>query len=330
MVADYIHSVIEGNRTFYSKQVVERLGKSISLRSTENWIEEDTLPLPAQFLIASSKISNTTGVGMNYSLMSLQPLNKNNGPKTDFEKSGLQTVAKNPEKPFTWVVQRDEIWYFQAIYPDRAVTQSCVSCHNSHPRSSKRDYKIGDVMGGIVINIALGRFNPAEKEDGFLVPPENVADFIHSVVGSDRTVYTRDVVDRLARKNIVQATENWANNNTLPLPVQFLTNSSKLADKYDLGLGFRLISLWPINKKNAVRNKFEQMGMESISIHPIRPYIQKVKVKKGLYFKAVFPDYAVTPACVECHNQHPKSSKKDFELRDVMGGLVISFPLKER
>ena len=76
LVADYIHSVIEANRTFYSKQVVERLGKSISLRSTENWIEDDTLPLPAQFLIASSEISNTTGVGMNYSLISLQPLNK--------------------------------------------------------------------------------------------------------------------------------------------------------------------------------------------------------------------------------------------------------------
>jgi len=106
LVADYIHSVIEANRTFYSKQVVERLGKSISLRSTENWIEDDTLPLPAQFLIASSEISNTTGVGMNYSLISLQPLNKKNGPKTDFEKLGLQTVATDPDKPFTWVVQR--------------------------------------------------------------------------------------------------------------------------------------------------------------------------------------------------------------------------------
>ncbi len=328
LVADYIHSVIEAGRTFYSKQVVERLGKAISLRATENWVEDNTLPLPAQFLIASSKISNSTGVGMNYSLMSLWPLNKKNGPKTDFEKSGLRAVVDDPGKPFTWVVQRKGLWYFQAIYPDRAVTQSCVSCHNSHPQSRKRDYKIGDVMGGIVINIALGRFNPAQKEDGFLVPPENVADFVHAVIGSDRRVYSRDVVDRLGQKNIVRATENWMDNDTLPLPAQFLTNASKLTDKYNLGLGFRLISLWPINKKNRVRNKFEQMGLESVSIHPIRPYISQVKVGKVLYFKAVYPDLAVEPTCVNCHNKHPQSAKKDFKLRDVMGGVVVSFPLK--
>ena len=51
LVADYIHSVIEAGRTFYSKQVVERLGKAISIRATENWRKENTLPLPAQFLM---------------------------------------------------------------------------------------------------------------------------------------------------------------------------------------------------------------------------------------------------------------------------------------
>jgi len=38
----------------------------------------------------------------------------------------------------------------------------------------------------------------------------------------------------------------------------------------------------------------------------------------------------VAPTCVSCHNQHPKSAKKDFELHDVRGGGVVSFPLKER
>lgn len=330
LAADYIHSIIETNRSFYSQQVVERLDKAISLKSTEFWGLDNTLLLPAQFLIASSKISNASGVGMNYRLISLSPLNKKNSPQTDFEKMGLQAVAKDPGKPFTWVVQREGIWYFQAIYPDHAVTQSCVSCHNSHPRSSRKDYRVGDVMGGIVINIALGLYKPEEKAEGFMVPPENVADFIHSVIDSDRRVYSRDVVDRLERKNIVRASENWMDNNTLPLPAQFLTNASRMADKYGLGLDFRLISLWPINKKNAVRNKFERAGLESVSIHPIRPYSSRVEVGKKLYFKVVFPDFATTPSCVNCHNNHRKSSKKNFKLNDVMGGVVISFPLNRR
>jgi hypothetical protein len=38
----------------------------------------------------------------------------------------------------------------------------------------------------------------------------------------------------------------------------------------------------------------------------------------------------VTAACVECHNAHPSSPKKDFKVGDVMGGLVISFPLVKK
>jgi hypothetical protein len=45
--------------------------------------------------------------------------------------------------------------YFQAIYADRAVSQACVDCHNTHPHSPKKDFKLGDVMGGLVIEIPL-------------------------------------------------------------------------------------------------------------------------------------------------------------------------------
>jgi len=31
----------------------------------------------------------------------------------------------------------------------------CVSCHNKHPDTPKKDFKIGDVMGGVVIRIPI-------------------------------------------------------------------------------------------------------------------------------------------------------------------------------
>jgi len=55
IAADYIHSVIEADRTIYSKMIVERLGEVASLKATENWMEENTLPLPAQFLLLASQ-----------------------------------------------------------------------------------------------------------------------------------------------------------------------------------------------------------------------------------------------------------------------------------
>jgi hypothetical protein len=41
----------------------------------------------------------------------------------------------------------------------------------------------------------------------------------------------------------------------------------------------------------------------------------------------VYPDVAVAPACVTCHNAHKDSPRTDFEMGDVMGGVVVRIPL---
>lgn len=155
LAADFIHAVVEAGRTTYSEKVVEHLKNSVA--ASENWEQQHTLPLPAQFLSMSSKISNSRGIGMKYRLMSLWPLNKNNSPRSQNEKLGLEEVLKNTDKPLTWVVSREGRWYFEAIYPDIAVSETCVTCHNNHPNSPKNDFKVGDVMGGIIIDLPLGR-----------------------------------------------------------------------------------------------------------------------------------------------------------------------------
>ena len=49
--ADFIHAVIETDRTIYSQYIVERLGETVSLKASENWEKANTLPLPAQLSV---------------------------------------------------------------------------------------------------------------------------------------------------------------------------------------------------------------------------------------------------------------------------------------
>jgi len=325
LATDFIHSVIEAGRTTYSKKVVEHLARQNALAASENWEQEDTLLLPAQFLSMSSKISNSRGIGMKYRLMSLWPLNKGNSPRSQNEKLGLEEVAKNPDKPFTWIIPREGRWYFEAIYPDIAVSETCVTCHNNHPNSPKTNFKKGDVMGGIIIDLPLGRRTEKNVDEKFLLAPEVVADYVHSVLDSDRTVYARHIVNRLEERGILQSKEKWENAKAIMLPAQFLLNSAEAIKSKKLGLYFRLISLYPINPLNRPANEFEQNGLESVEVHPIRPYVKHTKVGRKEYFQAIYPDIAVTRGCVNCHNGHPGSPKKDFVLDDVMGGILVSF-----
>ena len=156
-VADYVHAVIEADRTFYTIHVVERLQARGVVAATENWRITNSLPLPAQFLRESADLAARTGSKIGYRLISLWPINKQNGPGDEFERAGLQDVLVNQGHTYTGTVTQGGDRYFQAIYADRAVSQACIGCHNAHPNSPKRDFKPNDVMGAIVISIPLGQ-----------------------------------------------------------------------------------------------------------------------------------------------------------------------------
>jgi Protein of unknown function (DUF3365) len=157
-VANYIHAVIEADRTFYTIHVVERLQKHGGAKAAENWrSKKNVLPLPAQFLHESSDLASKTGTRVRYRLISLWPINPQNGPDGETEKRGLEAVRQHPERAATSTVKDGDRQYFQAIYADYAVAQACVSCHNAHPRSPKKDFKMNDVMGALVIEIPVGQ-----------------------------------------------------------------------------------------------------------------------------------------------------------------------------
>jgi Protein of unknown function (DUF3365) len=159
------------------------------------------------------------------------------------------------------------------------------------------------------------------------VPPEKVADYIHAVIESHRDFYTTHVVERLEEQAGIKADGEWrTHKKTLPLPMQFVTDSSDMFAKFT-GLSYRLISLWPINPKNRPRDQADKKGLEAVLERPEHPVTRTIKIDDQTFFHAIYADVAVGHACVACHNAHPNSPKKDFQVGDVMGGLVIEFPL---
>jgi hypothetical protein len=154
-VVDYIHSVLEADRTFYTVHVVERMQRRGVIESSEKWRSESTLPLPAQFFQESASLAELTGSKVRYRLISLNPINKQNGPRTEFEQKALDAVMAHPEQPYKGLIKEEGGTYFQAVYADHAVSPSCVTCHNADPRSAKRDYKLNDVLGGVLISIPV-------------------------------------------------------------------------------------------------------------------------------------------------------------------------------
>lgn len=163
---------------------------------------------------------------------------------------------------------------------------------------------------------------------GVKIAPETVADYVHAVIEADRIFYTLHVVERMQAKGLMTASENWKVSHTLPLPAQFLKESGELAAITGAKIQYRLIGLWPINPQNAASTDFEKKGLEEVRAHPERPYTGVTTLDGNRYFQALYADRAFSQACIGCHNAHPRSAKQDFKINDVLGGVLISFPLE--
>jgi hypothetical protein len=157
IVADYIHSVVQADRTFYTSEIVERMQTRGIVSAAENWKETGDLPLPAQFVLETGRLVAKQPTGIRFRLISSWAINKRNSPTTEFERTGLTKILVNTDRPYTGVTTEGKTRVFQALYPDKALSQRCADCHNVHPKSPKRDFKTGDVMGGILLTIPLAQ-----------------------------------------------------------------------------------------------------------------------------------------------------------------------------
>ena len=159
--------------------------------------------------------------------------------------------------------------------------------------------------------------------------PQTVADMLHLVLSSDRTIYTKQVVKRLVNKHkVIKASEFFEDEKALPLPAQmFRFGAEAVADKTDT-FSYSLLSLWPINKQNAAKTDVESAGLKFVAENKGKNYYGEETLGGKKYFTAVYADTAVATPCVGCHNNHKDTPKKDFKLGDVMGGVVIRIPLE--
>jgi hypothetical protein len=60
------------------------------------------------------------------------------------ELTAFKMVRESGQPHFFYAPDTD---LYTAMFPDFAVAEACVSCHNAHEESPKRDWRLNDVMG---------------------------------------------------------------------------------------------------------------------------------------------------------------------------------------
>ena len=107
-----------------------------------------------------------------------------------------------------------------------------------------------------------------------------------------------------------------------PLPAHFLRETAMKLEEHHIPLGLFLGSDAPVRQANSfVGEQLRRLDLLRSDGEPQFFFEPDIELHT-----AMFPDYAVTQACVGCHNEHPDSPRDDWKLGDVMGATTWTYP----
>lgn len=104
-------------------------------------------PLPIEF--ARMLINDIDGASIKIYSKYPFPSNKDGGLRTEEQKNAWKAIAEDGQKEYV----NSSRGVLQYAIPD-IMNASCVKCHNSHPKTPKNDWKVGDVRGIIDVRIS--------------------------------------------------------------------------------------------------------------------------------------------------------------------------------
>ncbi|MGC6487943.1 MAG: c-type heme family protein [Planctomycetota bacterium] len=138
-----------------------------------------------------------------------------------------------------------------------------------------------------------------------------------------RTLYTKEIVGPGKARGIAFR-EDWAAPDVCagPLPALFLRSCAQILFRSPHPLRLRLGSDYPIEASNRF-NEAERRVFSQVREARAPRFFDEAETGRRV---AMFPDFASAAACVTCHNQHEKTTKRDWALHDVMGATTWSWP----
>ncbi len=190
-----LHTQIMADRQYYASVIVPRLEELGATLSANYRDGHGVFPLPATFVREVSENMARRSENFTANLISPWAINKDKGLKDQFQREAFAYLTTHPGGEYARTdTLKDGKPVMRVLLADIASAQSCIACHNAHPLSPKRDFKLNDVMGGLEIVMPMEPYVSDSRRD-FLLALSGAAGLSLLIVGIV-VVGTKRVVSR--------------------------------------------------------------------------------------------------------------------------------------
>jgi len=219
-------TIITEMRNFYLAEVVNRV------QGTDVMVRHDfrdhpkSIPIPTTMSMEFSSYLNNRLPEVNFALISNYPFPwRSKREVTEFDKRAMEALTAVGHEDYSEVVEQngfDVLHYASPII----MREGCVACHNSHPDSPKKDWKVGDVRGIQVVELPLtgGRALGMQEVALFsFITASGFASIVTLLILNNRAT---SASKKLLRKNVELEAEKTRANEASNAKSQFLSNMS--------------------------------------------------------------------------------------------------------
>lgn len=160
---------------------------------------------------------------------------------------------------------------------------------------------IGTMFGVFLIGLLLV-LPTGHAED---MTKDKAIEMVLATVKAARTVYAKGVLAD-AKKGGVKAKEDWVKDkHGIMLPAQFVKEIGKEIRGFELGL----LGTDPLYASNAAKSPKEKEMLASLAGGAAK----MLTGNDGRKTIGMSADFAIVQSCADCHNMHPKTTKKDWK-----------------
>ncbi|HYZ45220.1 MAG TPA: adenylate/guanylate cyclase domain-containing protein, partial [Xanthobacteraceae bacterium] len=181
------------------------------------------------------------------------------------------------------------------------------------------------VLAGLPIAVWLDLRNLSERA------LTEQADELSSTIDTIRNYYASNIVGRvLAHGDKTQVLPNYGEiPGAIPIPATLSLELGDLINRNNGNTQFRFFSDYPF--KNRPRHAFDSFEREALDKLRENPHSRVYGVSGSIFDRRVrlATPIIMTAACVSCHNSHPDSPKRDWQVGDVRGieEFIITQPI---
>ncbi len=142
-------------RKYYASNVISEVLASPGITAGIDHVGKNGMvPLPATMVHDLSGVAKSDGTS--FSLYSALPFpNRSLRTLDDFEIVAWDRLVASPNESFVREEVIDGVTTLRVAVADKMVNETCVNCHNSHPKTPKTNWKLGDVRGVLEVRSSI-------------------------------------------------------------------------------------------------------------------------------------------------------------------------------